>query len=260
MIIDSHSHIHDEKFADDLDQVLQRAKDAKISHLITIGCDIKTTKSAQKMANLIDNVFFTAGFHPHEAKDLDDTSLAELTMLAQDKKCVAIGEIGLDYYYEHSDPKQQLDAFTKQLDLASKLNLPVVIHLRDAFVDCVNILKQYPDLLKQRIVIHCFSGTLKEAKVFEELGCLISLSGIVTFKKPGELVEVAREILLERLLVETDCPWLAPHPFRGKRNEPSYIVHTLNAVAEARNQDLSSVSAQIHKNTATFFGLSLTDV
>jgi TatD DNase family protein len=255
MIIDSHCHLHDEKFADDLDEVLVRAKNADVKKFITIGCDIPTTKKAQSLAGQLPHIYFTAGFHPHEASKLNDEALLELKALAQDQKCVAIGEIGLDYYYLHSNKEAQIYAFKKQMDLAIELDLPVVIHLRDAFADCVSMLKKYPSLLGQKVVIHCFSGSLEEAKVFQDLGCLISLSGIITFKKPGDLREVAQEISLKRLLVETDCPYLAPHPYRGKRNEPSMIVHVLAAVAQARNEDISVVTQQIYQNARQFFNL-----
>jgi TatD DNase family protein len=255
MIIDSHCHLHDEKYANDLKEVLHRAQVACVSHFITIGCDIPTTKNACSLSKQINQIFFTAGFHPHEAKHLNKEALNELRLLAKDKKCVAIGDIGLDYFYLHSSKEQQQRSFKEQLDLALDLSLPVVIHLRDAFDDCLKVLQKYPSLINKRVVIHCFSGSLKEALVFENLGCLISLSGIITFKKPGELREVASQIALEKLLVETDCPYLAPHPFRGKRNEPAYIVHTLKAVAEARGEDLNLVSEQVYKNTKEFFGL-----
>jgi TatD DNase family protein len=255
MIIDSHCHIHDKKFAHDLKEVLYRAKLANISHFITIGCDIATTRNAAHLSHEIEQVFFTAGFHPHDAQHLTHESFLVLKELARHKKCVAVGEIGLDYFYLHSSKEVQQNAFKKQLDLALELNLPVVIHLRDAFDDCLAIIKGYPELLKKRIVIHCFSGTLNEATTFESLGCLISLSGIITFKKSGELKDVASGVALDRLLVETDCPYLSPEPFRGQRNEPAYIIHTLKVIAEARNQELSVVSTQIHKNTMAFFKL-----
>lgn len=257
MTIDSHCHIHDEKFRLDLDAVLLRAKNANISHLITIGCDIDTTKAARLKAQQFDHIFFTAGFHPHEAKHALAASLYELATLAQDKKCVAIGECGLDYYYLHSTIEEQKRAFSAQLDLATHLNLPVVIHLRDAFDDCVAILKEHASILG-RTVIHCFSGSLSEAKIFLSLGCFISLSGIITFKKPGDLLEVAKEAPLDKLLVETDCPYLAPHPHRGQRNEPAFINLTLNAIAEARGQEIDVVAQQIHENTMNFFNLSRT--
>lgn len=256
MTIDSHCHIYDEKFSNDVEEVLARAQAAGVGHFISIGCDIDTTTRAKENAHAFDSVFFTAGFHPHEAKFADEQSLNDLEVLARDKKCVGIGECGLDYYYEHSNKDDQQRAFEAQLRLAEKLDLAVVIHLRDAFDDCLAILKKHPQVLS-RTVIHCFSGTLAEAKIFAELGCYISLSGIITFKKPGDLPSVAKEIALDKLLVETDAPYLAPHPHRGARNEPAFINLTLEAVAKARGEDLAHVSKVIADNTVRLFKLPI---
>lgn len=254
MIIDSHTHLHDEKFSSDLAQVLDRAHSAGVDRLITIGCDLNTTIKAHACAQAWPQIYFSAGFHPHEAKFLTDESLNEITKLATSKKCVAIGECGLDFYYLHSSMSEQEHAFIKQIKLAHELNLPLIIHLRDAFLACINILENY---LKdsQKILIHCFSGTLDEARIFVEMGCLISLSGIITFKKPGDLINVAREIPLDHLLIETDCPYLAPHPYRGQRNEPAYIAKTLEAVAYARRESYDEVQQAIYQNSRNFFGL-----
>lgn len=254
-MIDSHCHLHDEKYASDLTEVLKRAKDAGVTRFVTIGCDIETTKRAQALAKVLPNVFFSAGYHPHEARFLNDETLLELKKYAVDKKCVAIGETGLDFYYEHSSKEDQERAFRKQIELAKELSLPVVIHLRDAFIQCISILNEHKDYTN-KMVIHCFSGTLSEAIALEKLGCYISLSGIVTFKKPGELLEVAKEIPLDKLLIETDCPYLAPHPHRGQRNEPAYLAYTLQAVAQARGEPLAHVSEKIALNTALFFGFN----
>lgn len=255
MIIDSHCHLHDEKYALDLNEVLERAKNADVSHMISIGCDIETTEKAKALAEKIDNVYYSAGFHPHEAKFLSDEALKALKVLAQNPKCVAIGECGLDFYYEHSGKIEQISAFRKQIALARELNLPLVIHLRDAFDDFMAILSEHKDYA-HRVLMHCFSGTLSEAKALESLGCFISLSGIITFKKPGELLLVAQAVAKDRLLIETDCPYLAPHPHRGERNEPAYIAYTLKAIAQARGEDEKAVEKQIAHNTMNFFGLS----
>lgn len=255
MIIDSHCHLHDNKFAEDLDQVMERARKANISHFITIGCDIATTEKAQALSHQLNDVYFTAGFHPHEAKFLNDETYDQLKTIARDPKCVAIGECGLDYYYHHSSIDEQKAAFTRQIQLALELDLPLVIHLRDAFDDCLALLKQ-TEALRGKVLIHCFSGTLEEAKIFEARGFYISLSGIITFKKPGDLPMVAKTVALDKLIVETDCPYLAPHPYRGQRNEPANIVYTLEAVAQARNETVDVISQQIHENTLRFFGLA----
>ncbi len=254
MIIDSHCHIHDEKFNADRAEVIHRATDAGITHLITIGCDILTTERARAMADKYDHVYFSAGFHPHEAKFLSDENFDLLKGLAEHPKCVAIGECGLDFYYYHSSAEEQKTALIRQIELASLLNLPLVIHLRDAFLPCVEIFENH---LKedQKVLIHCFSGTLEEAHIFADMGFYISLSGILTFKKPGDLARVAAEMPPEKLLIETDAPYLAPHPHRGQRNEPALIKHTLAAVADARGEELSKVAAQIYQNSKEFFGL-----
>lgn len=254
MIIDSHCHLHDEKYTLDLNEVLARAKNAGVSHMISIGCDLETTRKAKALAETVDNIYYSAGFHPHEAKFLNDETLKELKILAQNPQCVAIGECGLDYYYEHSSKEDQVSAFKQQIALARELNLPLIIHLREAFEDFLALLNEHKDYA-HRVLLHCFSGTLIQAKALEKLGCFISLSGIITFKKPGELLLVAQSVALDRLMIETDCPYLAPHPHRGERNEPSYISYTLAALAQARNEDETLVKKQIAHNTLNFFKL-----
>lgn len=256
MMFDSHSHIHDDKFLDDLDEVLKRAYAAGVRHLVTVGCDIETTQKAKNAAHKAPNIYFSAGFHPHEAKFLSDENLELIKKLAEDPKCVAIGECGLDFYYEHSSKAQQESAFIKQIALAQELNLTLIIHLRDAHEACVEILQKY---LKpgQKIVIHCFSGSLEEAWFFARMGCLISLSGIVTFKKPGDLLKVAEELPLDKLLIETDCPYLSPHPHRGQRNEPAYLKFTLQAIARARGQSEEEVAQKLYQNSLEFFGINI---
>lgn len=255
VIIDSHCHIHDPRLQDILDDVLIRAREANITHLVTIGCDIATTTAARAIASIKDNVFFSAGFHPHDAKDMTDDAFATLETLARDPKCVAIGECGLDYYYQHSSVDEQKRAFIKQMTLAQDLNKPLIIHLRDAFDDCVSLLKLHWNK-GQKCVIHCFSGTLPEAQVFHDLGCHISISGIITFKKPGALPEVVKTLPLDSLMVETDCPYLTPHPFRGKTNEPSFIRYTLNAIAAYRSESPDVVEHALYNTTKNFFAIN----
>jgi len=256
MIIDSHCHIHDPKFDHDLPEVLERARLAGVTHMITVGCDVETSRQAQKRAQADPHVYFSAGFHPHDAKFSSDEQLLEIKKLASDPKCVAIGECGLDFYYEHSNQVDQETAFIKQIKLAEELNLPLIIHLRDAYDKCIEILQENKKI-QQKFVIHCFSGTLEQAQEFSRMGGLISLSGILTFKKPGELLDVAQNLPLTSLLIETDAPYLAPHPHRGQRNEPSFVTLTLKAVALARGQDEEEVAAQIYRNTADFFNLAI---
>lgn len=254
MIIDSHCHLHDEKFSSDLNEILNNARAAGITHFIDIGCDLVTSKDACKIANLHEDIYFSVGFHPHEAKFCTEQALEELKILANNKKCVAIGECGLDYYYNHSDIDSQKKAFINQIQIADSLNLPLIIHLRDAYDDCFEILNAHKNN-KQKIVIHCFSGTLKQAQEFIDMNAYISLSGIVTFKNPQELLLVAQNIPLKNLIIETDAPYLSPHPFRGKRNEPSFITHTLEKIISVRNENKEEVVKQIYQNTLDLFSL-----
>ncbi len=254
MIIDSHCHIHDEKFNADREEVIKRALDAGISHLITIGCDIATTERALAVADSYPHIYFSAGFHPHEAKFLDEEAFEQLSTLARHLKCVAIGECGLDFYYYHSNEQEQREALIKQIALSSELKKPLIIHLRDAFLPCVEIFEEHLSD-DHKVLIHCFSGTLEEAHIFADMGCHISLSGIATFKKPGDLLRVAKELPLDRLIIETDSPYLAPHPHRGQRNEPALIRATLEAVAAVRSEEKDEVEARIYENTKQFFQL-----
>lgn len=254
MIFDSHCHLHDEKFKDDLSEVLQRAKEANVTHFVTIGCDIETTQNAAKIANEYENVYFSAGFHPHDAQFLTDENFLLLKELAKNKNCVAIGECGLDYFYNNSTEQAQKKAFIAQIELAKELDLPLIIHLRDAYEDCLDIFKKHLSS-EQKVVIHCFSGTYEQALVFTSMGFYLSIPGIITFKKPGSLPEVAKDIPLNQLLIETDAPYLAPHPFRGQRNEPSFITKTLEAVANYRNEPKDKIEKILFENTMKFFGL-----
>lgn len=252
-IIDTHCHLHDEKFNADQDQVIQNAFDAGLTHMVTIGCDLITTEKALNLSEKYNNIYFSAGFHPHDAKFMDEESFEKLKEFASHKKCVAIGECGLDFYYNHSDKDEQKQSFIKQIHLAYELNLPLIIHLRDAFSECLEILEENLQE-SQKVVIHCFSGSLEEATIFSEMGFYISLSGIITFKKPGDLVRVAASLPLEKILIETDAPYLAPHPHRGQRNEPALIKLVLAAVAQARGLSEEKVATQIYENSKDFFG------
>lgn len=254
MIIDSHCHLHDEKFSSDLNEILNTARQAGITHFIDIGCDLTTSQNAFKISNMHEDVFFSAGFHPHEAKFCTEKSLEDLKNLAHEKKCVAIGECGLDYFYNHSDKESQQKAFIAQIELAYNLKLPLIIHLRDAYDDCISILNNYKKN-EQKFVIHCFSGTLKQAQKFIDMNAYISLSGIITFKNPQELIFVAQSIPLTNLIIETDAPYLAPHPFRGKRNEPSFITQTLDKIISVRSENKEEIIKQIYKNTLKLFNL-----
>lgn len=256
MLVDTHCHIHDARFDTDRAQVLQRAREAGVGIMISIGCDLETTKRAQALAQVHKDVYFSAGYHPHEARLASKEVLSELKEIAQDKKCVAIGECGLDYYYNHSPKEAQLAVFNQQIELAKELKKALVIHVRDAFEDCLEQLKGFP-FREVPVVIHCFTGSLEIAKRFLNLGCIISISGIATFKDPGELDQVIVAAPLDQLLVETDSPYLAPLPYRGKRNEPSYVVNVAQKVAELKQIEFKGVSEALTRNSLNVFKIGI---
>lgn len=254
MFIDTHCHIIHERCGDEADNIVQRAADAGVKTLITIGCDQKDSSSAKSAAQNYPNVYFTAGIHPHEAEKVSANYLDVLKDLASDPKCVAIGECGLDYYYEHSPKDAQRKIFREQIQLAQSLSKPIVVHMRDAWDESLEIYED-EQITKVPTIIHCFSGSLDYAKSCLALGCYISLSGIVTFKKAGDLPEVAKICPLDRLLIETDSPFLAPVPYRGKTNEPAYVVEVAKKIAELRGISVGEVAQATTANAKRVFNI-----
>jgi len=251
MLIDTHCHLHDARFDEDRAEAINRAREAGVQAMITIGCDLDTTQKAQALSLIHDDIYFSAGFHPHEAKLAHKNAADLLRPFALHKRCVAIGECGLDYYYDHSPRDVQMDVFVQQAHLAAELQKPLVVHVREAFDDCLTVLDSVPNL--KTVVIHCFTGSLSVAKTMVDRGYYLSIPGIVTFKAPGELVEVVAQIPLDRLLVETDSPYLAPLPYRGKRNEPAYVVKVAEKVAEIKAMALDEVAAILTDNSKRVF-------
>ena len=246
MWIDTHAHLADSEFDEDRNEVIQRAKDAGIGKIVLIGCDVEGAKRALKLANT-DELFDVAiGFHPEGV--LEDRDEASMLELMKDPKVKLIGEIGLDFYWD-KDPehhKLQEALFIKQIDWANQLNKPISIHMRDASKKTYDILKTHP--VKRGGVMHCYSGSVEMAREFIKLGYYISLAGPVTFKNAHIPKDVAREIPLEWLLIETDSPYLAPHPLRGKRNESSYVVETAKVIAELRGMPLEDLESNLEAN------------
>ena len=242
MLIDSHCHLEDLA-------VLERARQAGVEKLINIGCDILSSKQARDFGVSQAGVYFSAGIHPHEASKVGADYISELRGLAQDPKCVGIGECGLDYYYDHSDRDSQKRVFVEQLALARELNKPLIIHVRDAYEDCLSLL-----IAGHPTVIHCFSGNRQHAKAFLDLGCYLSISGIVTFKNAEELRLVVQETPLDKLLIETDAPYLAPIPHRGKPNEPAYVRLVAEKIAEIKAISVEQVIEQTGQNALELFG------
>ena len=230
MLIDSHVHLDDPRYDHDRDHVFQRAHDAGIDAFVTIGCDLATSQSAVQLAKLYDTVFATIGVHPHESHNIVNTWYDEFRQLAQRPKVVAYGEIGLDYHYNHSPHDVQRQRFREQVQLAKELDLPLVIHTREAQEDTITILKE-EGAADVGGVFHCFSGDAWLAKDALDLGFYLSFSGIITFKNASMLREMIRMVPLDRILVETDSPYLTPVPHRGKRNEPSFVRHVAETIA-----------------------------
>lgn len=258
-LIDSHCHLDERRFADDRDAVIARAQAAGVTELITIGAsnEMQANFAAVALAEHHAGIFATVGVHPHAASMVSSAVMDEVTRLAHAPKVVAIGETGLDYYYDNSPRPVQRDAFRQFIDLARRVHLPLVIHLRDAYEDAVTILREEGGA-EIGGVIHCFSGDRHSARAFLDLNFDLSFSGIVTFKNADELRAVARMVPADRFMVETDAPFLTPVPHRGKRNEPAYVVLTATAVATVRQQSLEEVAGLCSTNAARRFRLPRT--
>jgi TatD DNase family protein len=251
MFIDSHAHLEMEEFDGEREIVLKRALEAGLTHIVTVGTDLQSSGKALDLSEKNSFVFATVGFHPHNAKDADSASMNALALLAKNTRVVAWGEIGLDLFWRHSPPQTQLEVFEQQMDMANHLGLPVIVHSREANDEVLRVLKKREGSGKG--VIHCFSGNYDMAMAFIDMGYLISIPGTVTYKNASVTQDVARKAPLERLLVETDAPFLAPIPFRGKRNEPAYVVHTVSKIAELRDMDVQAVARATSENAKRIF-------
>ena len=250
-MIDSHCHLNDPKLLDDLDGVIRRARLAGVDSFIVPGYDLVSSETAVSIASANDGVYALVGIHPHDAITYRDEVEKRLEELLENDKAVGIGEIGLDYHYDNSPRDKQREVFIRQLELAKKIGKPVVIHSREAFLETFEIIRDHGKGLKG--VFHCFSGSYESAmRVIKELGFYISLAGPVTFKNAKEPLEVATRIPIEYLLIETDCPYLAPHPFRGKQNEPAYLPYIAERISEVRGSDIVAVTIE---NTKILFGI-----
>jgi TatD DNase family protein len=260
-LIDTHTHLDSHKFDADRAAVLERARAAGVARLISVGADLTSSRQAVKLGEEHDAIYATVGIHPHDAKTLDGEVLASLRELAQGPKVVAIGEIGLDFYRDLSPRDVQRRAFQAQLGWAAKLGKPVVIHDRDAHSEILEILADWvkglgPVPRDGRLgVLHTFSGDLAMAERAIDLGFYISVSGPVTYKNSRLLPEIVRALPLDRLLVETDCPYLAPHPHRGKRNEPAHVRLVAKRIAELKNRSLEDVARATTANARRLFDL-----
>lgn len=260
MFIDTHVHLDFPEYKAEIGQVLGRAKDAGVEKVINVGVDLETSKKSLELARHYKEVFAAIGLHPHSAKELDLQTRPQLMTYAAHRKVVAVGEIGLDYYYlkrssqfSHCPSREeQIFCFEQMLDLALELRLPVIIHSREADADLIALLKSYAGSL--RGVVHCFAGDYEFARKILDLGFLISFTGNITFKK-STVSEVIEKIPLGSIMIETDSPLLCPEPFRGQRNEPMHVVEVAKKIAEIKNIALSEVETSTSKKATSFFKL-----
>lgn len=264
MLIDSHAHLDMSQFGQDREEVLQNAIKNGIGIIITIGCDIPSSRKAVDLAHKHPQIYATVGFHPHDASKLDSGTLPELRKMAELPKVVGIGEIGLDFYRNRSPRSIQIEAFEKQLALAAELDLPVVIHDREAHQETTTILKDWT--LQRRLtrpagplgVLHCFSGDVAMAEEFVASGFMVSIPGPVTYPNSNRLVDVVKAISLDNLIIETDCPYLTPQQFRGKRNEPAYVKFVAEEIAKIKKATFEEVAQATTDNTISLFRLPST--
>ncbi len=260
MLVDSHCHIDGEAFDGDRDEVVQRAREAGIAAMLNIGTGDPHSddfRRAVAVAERYENVFASVGVHPHDAKLYDDNAEEHLIGLSKSEKVIAWGEIGLDFYYDHSPRDVQLEVFRRQIRTAKALDLPIIIHSRDANDETVEILTEECSWDGFRGIMHCFGGTAEMAETMMPLGFLISFAGNVTFKKAEDLRNAAMAVPLEKLLVETDCPFLTPVPFRGKRNEPSMVVQTARFLSDLYGVGFEELAEKTTRNFLDFFRLKL---
>ena len=252
-LVDTHTHLNDDKFADDVPDAVARARAAGVRRCINMGDTLASSKKAVELAHAYEGLFAGVGIHPEEARELTADDDAQLAAWAEDEKVVCIGEIGLDYYWVKDEPTRELQRkiFIHQLDLARQLHLPVCIHDRDAHADTLAILKKEGQGIPT--VLHCYSGSVEMAREFLKIGCYLGTDGPLTFKNASKLLNVIREMPLDRLLVETDAPYMAPVPMRGRRNEPAFVRFIAEKVAELRSMTLADVARATTTNAEAIY-------
>jgi TatD DNase family protein len=257
-LTDSHCHLEPKDFGDEREAVIERARAAGVTRLVCIGsgAGLDEVTNAVGLAESHPNIWAAVGIHPHDAARIPDGALAEIERLAtRHPRVVAVGETGLDYHYDHSPPEEQKETLRAFARIARRAKKPLSLHIRDAHDDALAILAE-ERAAEVGGVVHCFTGNLDEAKRWVALGFAISFSGVVTFKSAGAIREACAWVPADRVLLETDCPYLAPVPMRGKRNEPAFLVHTAKLVAETRGVDLDTLAGQTRENTARVFRLA----
>jgi TatD DNase family protein len=255
MLFDTHAHLNAMQYSEDVEEVIRRATNEGVSHIVVVGFDRPTISRAIELAEQYDFIYAAVGWHPVDAIDMTEDDLQMIEELAAHPKVVALGEMGLDYYWDKSPKEVQKEVFRKQIALAKKVKLPIIIHNREATADILEILKE-ENAAEVGGIMHCFTGSIEVAKQCIDMNFYISFGGPVTFKNAKKPKEVAKEIPLEHLLIETDCPYLTPHPFRGKRNEPSYVKYVAEAIAELKGISFEEVAEKTSDNAKKLFGIN----
>ncbi|MDY3751771.1 MAG: TatD family hydrolase [Christensenella minuta] len=253
MLFDTHVHLLDERFDDDREAVLAQLTGHGVGNVVEASSDLENSIHAAALAREHHTVHAAVGLHPHSASEWDGRTEDELRTLLQEPKVVAAGEIGLDYHYDFSPREKQKEVFEKQIRLALDVDVPIVVHSREATADTMEILRKYPGV---RGEMHCFSGSVETAKELVKMGFYIAFGGALTFKNARKTVEAAQAVPLDRLLVETDCPYMTPVPFRGKRNEPAYVRYVAEKLAEVRGIPTEEIIRITEENAKRFFGLA----
>ena len=257
MIIDSHCHLDYSNLYNQLDDVVKRAEQNKVKYFLTICTTLESFEKIKLMVGKYKNIYGTFGIHPHETKNNKNIDSIFISAIKKShKKIIGIGETGLDYHYNYSDKIIQKKSFIEHIKAAAELNIPVIVHSREAELDTYEILKNEKKNCNLKILIHCFSGSRDFARKLLEIGCYISVSGIITFKNSAELTDAISYIPIDRLLIETDSPYLTPMPFRGKSNEPSYIIHTLEKLSLIKNLSKNIVMRRTSNNFLQIFNLN----
>lgn len=254
MLIDSHAHLDDEVFDEDREELINSFKEAGIDAVIVPAANMESSRKIADIIKGYDFLYGAVGVHPHDTKDMKEEDLEEIERLSKEERIVAIGEIGLDYYYENTEREIQKKWFREQIKLAKKLNLPIIVHEREAAQDVYDIISDENDD-SLRGVIHCYSGSIEMAREYMKLGFYISFAGPVTFKNAVKPKEVSKEIPLDRILVETDSPYLTPVPYRGKRNNPTYVRYVAEQIADLKGISLEELAEAAKANTIELFGL-----
>jgi TatD DNase family protein len=254
MLVDSHVHLDDKKFDDDREALIERFEESGLAYVLHSAYDLQSSIKAVNASEKYDRIYASVGYHPHDVKDLTYDTLEVIKSLTKKDKVVAVGEIGLDYYYDNSPRDIQKKWFREQVRMARDLDMPYIIHDRDAHGDVLEIVKD-EKYSNTRGILHCFSGSVELAREYVKLGFLISLAGPVTFKNAKKAKEVAREIPLEHLLIETDCPYLTPVPYRGKRNEPAYVRYVAEEIARIKEIPYEEVADATTENFIRIFNI-----